>query len=78
MQKALFFLLYGAFFLNGCKSDKNAFVDENPIVISVTAIPAPKDGVDCELLRKQFIIPKGTAFNCDSLNKIVQTHGISF
>jgi hypothetical protein len=79
MQKLLTFLLFGAIFLNACKSDKHAFVDENPvIVISTIPISPPKKKINCELLRNQFRIPKGVAFNCDSLDKIVRMNGISF
>jgi len=74
MQKYTFLvMLLGAIFLNACKSDKHAFVDENPVIL-VSAIPAPptNNEVNCEAIRKQFRIPQGVLFNCDSLNKIIQ------
>jgi len=66
------FLLFGAIFLNACKTDQ-PFVDENPVIL-ISAIPAPptNNEVNCEVIRKQFRIPEGQKFNCDSLKKIVQ------
>jgi hypothetical protein len=77
-MKLVTFLLLGAFFLNACKTDQ-PFVDENPVIL-VSAVPVspPKNEVNCELLRKQFRIPEGQKFNCDSLDKIVRMNGISF
>ncbi len=72
MKKLIPFLLLAVFFLNACKTDQ-PFVDENPVIL-IAAIPAPptNNEVNCEAIRKQFRIPQGVLFNCDSLNKIVQ------
>lgn len=72
-------LLFGVIFLFACKSKSNAFLDEAPVAISTMVTPPKKkQEPNCEALRKQFLIPEGQPFDCDSLNKIVETNGISF